>query len=100
MDMNADKALNLPMNRCVDDSNVAIDYGAIFKGVNIGGIDRQGVSQVSCSKSITHCRKLRKRITIDLKSVELTLILVLSYYETEQNILKKANCATVIQTLQ
>lgn len=47
--------LDLPMNRCVKETNVAIDFRAVFKGVNVGGIDRQGSSQFSCSKSITHC---------------------------------------------
>lgn len=42
------------MNRCVKETNVAIDFRAVFKGVNVGGIDRQGSSQFSCSKSITH----------------------------------------------
>lgn len=41
--------LDLPVNRCVDDSNVPVDFGAVFKWVNIGGIDRHGVSEVSSS---------------------------------------------------
>lgn len=62
--MKAVNFLDLPVNRCVDDTNVTIDFRAVFKGVNVGGIDRQGVSQVSCSKSITHCKKLKKTISV------------------------------------
>lgn len=51
------------MNRRVDDGNVTIDFCAVFKRVNVGGIDRQGVSQVSRSKSVTHCKPLRKQIS-------------------------------------
>lgn len=57
---NAVNVLDLPMNRCVDDGNVTIDFRAVFKGVNVGGIDTQDVSHVSCSKSVTHCTQLRK----------------------------------------
>lgn len=38
----------------MDDVDVSIDFGAVFKGANVCGIDRQSVNQFSCSKSITH----------------------------------------------
>ncbi len=72
---NAVYVLDLPMNWCVDDGNVTIDFRAVFKWVNVGGIDRQGVSHVSCSKSITHCTQLRKQISVQrLFSKLLTLL--------------------------
>lgn len=45
---------DLPINWCVNDSNVPIDFGAVFKGVNVGGIDGQGVGEVSHPESITN----------------------------------------------
>ena len=48
------------MKRRVDDGNVTIDFRAVFEGVDVGGIDREGVSQVSRSKSITHCKPFHK----------------------------------------
>lgn len=33
---------------------MTIEFRAVFKGCNVGGIDRQGVNQLSRSKSITH----------------------------------------------
>lgn len=45
------------MNGSVNKSNVPIDFGAVFKGVDVCGIDGQRVSQVSRPKSITHYKK-------------------------------------------
>lgn len=56
--------LILPVNWRVDDGDVTTDYCAVFKGVNIGGIDRQSVRQVSCAKSITHCKQIRKQTSV------------------------------------
>ena len=50
----------LPVNRRVDDGDVTTDCCAVFKGVNVGGIDRQSVHQVSRAKSITHYKQIRK----------------------------------------
>lgn len=61
--LTAVNVLDLPMNRCVDDANVTTDFRAVSKGFNVRGIDRQGLSQVSCAKSITHCKQLRKQIS-------------------------------------
>lgn len=49
--------LILPMNWCVDDTNVTIDFCAISKGFDVGGIDGYSVGQISCPESITHCRQ-------------------------------------------
>lgn len=57
----ADNVCGLPINRCVDDSNVTIDFRAVFKGVNVGGIDRQDVCQVSHAKTVTHCKPLENK---------------------------------------
>lgn len=62
--MKAVNILALPMNRCVDDTNVTIDFCAVSKGFDVRGIDRQGVSQFSCAESITHCKQLRKQISV------------------------------------
>ncbi len=62
--LNSVNVSDLPINRCVDNVNVAIDFRAVFKGVNVGGIDGQSVSQVSGSKSITHCKPLSKQISV------------------------------------
>lgn len=43
------------------DSNVPIDFGAVSEGFNVGGIDRQSVSHVSCAKSITNCKHPKKK---------------------------------------
>ena len=45
---------DLPMNRCVDDRNVPIDFRAVFKGADVGGVDGKDVSQVPGSKSVTN----------------------------------------------
>lgn len=42
-------------------SNVPIDFSAVFEGVDVCGIDGQSVGQVSCSKSITHCKQLKEK---------------------------------------
>lgn len=42
------------MNGCLDKGNISIDFCAVFKGVNVGGIDGQRASEVSCSEPVTH----------------------------------------------
>lgn len=55
--MKAVNVLNLPVNRRVDDGNVAVDFCAVSEGFDVGGVDRQGVSQVTCSESVTHWKE-------------------------------------------
>ena len=46
---------NLPINGCVDNSNVSLDFGAVFEGINVGGIDWQHPVQSSHIESIANC---------------------------------------------
>lgn len=66
---NAVNVLDLPMNRWVDDRNVTIDFRAVFKGVNVGGIDGQDVSQVPRPKSITHCKQSSRERDLKLLTI-------------------------------
>jgi len=82
------------MNGCVDDGNVTIDFRAVFKGVNVGGIDGQYLSQVSCPKSITHCKPLRKQKSVQklVQSPGDDSYSGIHLNQSEQGILEEANC--------
>lgn len=43
------------MDRRVDNSNVPIDFGAVFERVNVGGVDWQNFVKIPHSKSIANC---------------------------------------------
>lgn len=65
---NAANALDLPVNRRVDDRDVAVDFRAVFKGVNVGGIDGQDVSQVARPESVTHCEQSSRERVLKLST--------------------------------
>lgn len=41
----------------MDDVNVAVDFCAVSEGFDVCGVDRQGVSQVTRSESVTHWKE-------------------------------------------
>lgn len=50
----------------MDDVDVAVDYGAVFEGVDVGGVDGQSVAQLSCSQAVTHCKQGRKQTSTQI----------------------------------
>lgn len=57
----AARVLHSPVDGSDDDGNATSDFGAVSEGVDVGGVDGQGVGQVSTPESMTHCKHQHRR---------------------------------------